>query len=250
MRTLSRVVIVSVCLVSSGTAFAQLGGNQFGGQALAGFAGAGNSLPSGGSYSPADPFSAAMAIYMQSSQRQQSGSSSQQNRDKASEEFKKAVYFWGKRSLHDHCLENERAMHRSYLAEVKESNVQYQAWSKEHLGSTRLSAAELEPTSGAIAWPVILRSAPFAADRTALDAFYKVRAERREAGSYTEVRRLTRSMQDELARRLVEIEPADFIVAHKFLNALSNEARFPPAVRVAVAPAADGFKLAQVNGGK
>ncbi|HVC95370.1 MAG TPA: hypothetical protein VND64_16865 [Pirellulales bacterium] len=93
----------------------------------------------------------------------------------------------------------------------------------------RLTAQQWQPAAGIADWPAPLRGAEHAADRARLEQLF---AERTPEDSgiggtgYGEVRRLTRKMRDQLARRAKELSVEEYSVARKFINSLAYEARF------------------------
>ena len=93
----------------------------------------------------------------------------------------------------------------------------------------RLSVSQLDPVSGAIRWPMILRSDAFAEDRDAIDALSNDRAE--TGGSigpdtYQELQTHIRSMQSTLKGMARDVEPDIYLSGKNFLDSLAYEVRF------------------------
>ncbi|HVC95249.1 MAG TPA: hypothetical protein VND64_16255 [Pirellulales bacterium] len=91
-----------------------------------------------------------------------------------------------------------------------------------------LSTNELEPVSGEITWPVVLRDNAFASFRELAEQFYEGRA----AGStdvtydsYVQFHQAIADCQSLLKSRLKEYQADDYIRAKKFLDSLAYEAR-------------------------
>jgi len=93
----------------------------------------------------------------------------------------------------------------------------------------RLTAEQWQPSLGIIHWPAALRGDEHAADRARLEQLFAERTpEDGGAGGagYSEVRRLTRRMREQLAPRAKELSIEEFTVARKFIDSLAYEARF------------------------
>lgn len=88
-----------------------------------------------------------------------------------------------------------------------------------------LSPAELDPVSGAIAWPEVLTTDVYEASRGNLEALY---ADRANAGGkvsmeqYQEIRKNIREMQAELKGQINDIPPQVFSGANAFLKRLDH----------------------------
>ncbi len=97
------------------------------------------------------------------------------------------------------------------------------------LAPRRLSASQLDPITGNVAWPRLLASPPFADLRRDLDALYAERASTKGAiGSEKYFLILDRvdQMQELLRTMIKQVPPADYMDARRFLESLGHEARF------------------------
>jgi hypothetical protein len=86
-----------------------------------------------------------------------------------------------------------------------------------------LSAKQLDPVSGDIAWPVVLRDDAFASYRdTAQTLFHDAVAkpETFSYGSYSQFQEASDECLAELKSRLKEYRPSDYIEAKKFVESL------------------------------
>lgn len=93
----------------------------------------------------------------------------------------------------------------------------------------RLTASELDPLTGQIAWPPLLQQAAFAKDRAKLEAVF---AQRAKSGRFTpeqrtEVDQRTRSLQTELKKNVSTYPPQDYVQAKRFLEQLAYELYAP-----------------------
>ena len=90
----------------------------------------------------------------------------------------------------------------------------------------RLSPSELDPLTGQIGWPTVLRDDQFAQYRDALDKLYDQRS---AAGGYldtsqrAEVKRLTSYMKDELKKNINSYSSTEYLQAKKFIQGLDYE---------------------------
>jgi hypothetical protein len=95
----------------------------------------------------------------------------------------------------------------------------------------RLSASQLDPVTGGIAWPVLLTAEDFAADRKVVDALF---TDRERAGSvtgdqYQKIQQVTDDMLAKLKKNISNYSPNDYIKSKKFLESLAYESRFAAA---------------------
>lgn len=95
---------------------------------------------------------------------------------------------------------------------------------------SRLSPAQLDPVTGGIDWPIILRNGPYAAYTAELAKLFEERAQSShvfKADEYQRVEELISACQADLLARLKDYKPQDYIDAKKFLDGMAYEARFP-----------------------
>ena len=90
---------------------------------------------------------------------------------------------------------------------------------------SRLSPSELDPLTGVITWPLILREDTYQESRDALEQLYQQRA---SMGSLTgtqrgEVQQAISTLQADLKQNLRNYVPQDYVQAKKFLEGLNLE---------------------------
>jgi len=92
----------------------------------------------------------------------------------------------------------------------------------------RLTASQLDPLTGALNWPTILRSAAFSADRQKLEQLFTKRASESylSPDEFLEVQDIVFGMQQELRRVGTSFPGSMQIEARQFLESLNFEARF------------------------
>lgn len=88
----------------------------------------------------------------------------------------------------------------------------------------RLGPGDLDPFTGRVYWPVLLRNDHFAADRAAIEELLAVRATRGQSSEdYFRTRQLVALMSNELKARVEEVPPAEYVAAKRFLDGLNVE---------------------------
>jgi len=94
----------------------------------------------------------------------------------------------------------------------------------------RMSPSELDPVTGQIDWPELLRSAPFERDRAAVDDIFRQRAEQGDTGQslFLEIFNHVNAMRGELVRRKSQVPADQFTVSSAFLKGLISESQLPP----------------------
>ena len=91
-----------------------------------------------------------------------------------------------------------------------------------------LSASQLDPVSGAIAWPVVLRDDPFKPYRASTEKFFHAAIANPESFSYDSYHHLQEAGSDclaELKSRIKDYPPDDYIEAKKFVESLTYAAK-------------------------
>jgi len=93
----------------------------------------------------------------------------------------------------------------------------------------RLDAPQLDPETGAIAWPVVLQGAELATLRSAVDAAFSRRASqgRLSSAEQEQVEQATEALSAALKHRIREIPATDYLAAKRFLSSLAFEVRQP-----------------------
>jgi hypothetical protein len=110
---------------------------------------------------------------------------------------------------------------------------QYAALAKKE-APERLDAQQYDTTLGRLHWPAALTGDEFAQERDALDRAFRNRSPGDVGpGSdfYAAVRQLTSSMESTLKAEASQLDPAQYVVAKKFLQSVSYESQQPMVVR-------------------
>jgi hypothetical protein len=94
----------------------------------------------------------------------------------------------------------------------------------------RLSPSELDPLTGKIAWPPILRDAQYEQDRMKLEELYGARAFSGflTGSQLTEVNSTVGNIEAELKKKISEYPPQSYVQAKSFLRSLAYEATLQP----------------------
>jgi hypothetical protein len=91
-----------------------------------------------------------------------------------------------------------------------------------------LGADALDPVTGHITWPDILKGPDFSADRTRLDQLFELRATTSSgAMNMDKIHVATREMTEKLRNRIEELPTKHYIAARKFLDSLDYTAQNP-----------------------
>jgi hypothetical protein len=88
----------------------------------------------------------------------------------------------------------------------------------------RLSVSQLDPFSGTIGWPTVLRDEKFKADREAIEQLFRERA-RGIAFNYAEIEKACDALLDRLGPEANTLDANNFIRAKKFVESLKHEVR-------------------------
>ncbi len=94
----------------------------------------------------------------------------------------------------------------------------------------RLSAYELQPETGQVAWPAALQGPQYAEQRSAIESAFAQRSVLNSgigSSSQQVVTSQSASMQAQLKSELHEMPPMEYVAAKKFLTSLSYEAQQP-----------------------
>jgi hypothetical protein len=86
--------------------------------------------------------------------------------------------------------------------------------------------SQLDAVTGKITWPEALQSEPFAKFREELDSVFQERAQGSGAigqDAKWKAQQATSAMLQELRQHIRELRPADYLAAHKMINALADE---------------------------
>lgn len=91
-----------------------------------------------------------------------------------------------------------------------------------------LGAEQLDPVTGAIAWPVVLRDEPFGSYRETAEKFFHDAVANPQTfsyGSYNRLREAGDECLKELKSRIKRYRPGDYIQAKKFVESLTYAAQ-------------------------
>lgn len=93
----------------------------------------------------------------------------------------------------------------------------------------RLSPSELDPISGEIYWPILLRADAFASERAALQQAFANRAERGAISTeeFAVIDATTEKLKQELREEIGGLPPNQYLAAKRFLESLAFEAGQP-----------------------
>ena len=94
-----------------------------------------------------------------------------------------------------------------------------------------LSPSELDPLSGAVNWPALLKEAPYASDRKTVDYLFTLRAQSGQL-TFEQQTQLTQAMQnleDTLKQNINSYSPQVYVSAKKFVQQLAFSVRTPTA---------------------
>jgi hypothetical protein len=89
----------------------------------------------------------------------------------------------------------------------------------------RLSSEQLDPVTGAIAWPATLTGADFLPERTKLDELFAARARNPALASASQVTADVLAMRNKLDAKFESVAQGDFFAARHFLDMLADAAR-------------------------
>ena len=97
------------------------------------------------------------------------------------------------------------------------------------LAPDRLSPAELDPLSGHINWPGLLKEGPYATSASKLDALFAQRARSGyiSHGQMMEIQRTARTIKDELKKHVREHHGNVYVQAKIFIDGLIYESLLP-----------------------
>jgi hypothetical protein len=101
-------------------------------------------------------------------------------------------------------------------------------WAKA-LSPKRAGSTQLDPVTGKIAWPIILRDAPYQSAIDQLDAIFAARATQGtlNGDQYAEVQKLHDEIVATMTQNAKNYKDYDIIAAKNLIDSLAFEARFP-----------------------
>ena len=93
-------------------------------------------------------------------------------------------------------------------------------------GPPRLTASQLDPSTGRIQWPTALTAVAFEGQRKSLDALFEMRVHTSTNPDLAaKVDKAAKEMKDSLRAKIREIPSQDYIEARRFLDSLAVEGR-------------------------
>lgn len=124
-------------------------------------------------------------------------------------------------------VEAEHARQKDEARARNERNREYKASHPSDL-PPRLTTSELDPATGAIAWPQALKRSSFDGLRQDIDSLFTARARTGTTSEMSDaIVKKVKALQDSLRSQIRDIVPQEYIDARKFLDRLSLEGRFP-----------------------
>lgn len=91
-----------------------------------------------------------------------------------------------------------------------------------------LGADALDPVTGHITWPAILKGPAYTAQRTRLDELFELRAKTSGgAGNYDQVHAAAMEMTAKLRERIDEVPSKQYVAGRKFIDSLNYTAQNP-----------------------
>jgi hypothetical protein len=101
-------------------------------------------------------------------------------------------------------------------------------WAKA-MAPKRAASTQLDPLTGKIAWPIILRDRPYQADINQLDAIFAARVTQGglNGEQYAEVQKLHDDILANMTANAKNYKDIDIIAAKNLVDSLAYEARFP-----------------------
>jgi len=93
----------------------------------------------------------------------------------------------------------------------------------------RLSPSELEPVTGGVDWPVLLKAEKYAENRSTLEGLFAKRAHDGglSTSDYLKIDQVTGVMLAQLRKDIELVPPSDYMASKRFLESLSFEAKQP-----------------------
>ena len=93
----------------------------------------------------------------------------------------------------------------------------------------RLTSAELDPITGEVNWPVVLREQQYADEREKLERLFGKRAEATSISQegHKDIKANTDELLAALKKNISQYKPNDWLGAKKFVESLAYEVRFP-----------------------
>ena len=95
------------------------------------------------------------------------------------------------------------------------------------MAPSRLTASQLDPVTGEIAWPALLREARYDKERKRVDELFAVReTQGTTPNSYPQLRAALDALRATFVKNIRDYSPQTYLDARKFLDSLDYESRF------------------------
>jgi hypothetical protein len=125
-----------------------------------------------------------------------------------------------------------RRMRDAYVESKKLPPTPPETWTRiaHESAPKRLTASLLDPVTGAIGWPALLRTDEFAGERESLDQLFAQRASTHGAigkNGYAKIRAITDKALEKLKVHIRDVSLNEYHAARNFLTSLRYEADFP-----------------------
>lgn len=91
----------------------------------------------------------------------------------------------------------------------------------------RLSPKELNPQTGRVSWPTVLRAEQFATSRRQMESLLAGRASREQINDGGRGAEVVKTLRALLKSQVREVRPTDYMAARRFLDRLATEVRQP-----------------------
>lgn len=138
-------------------------------------------------------------------------------------DLKRVATYWRKKELHDYYMPRRFVPHNS-----RGYSTSYSSYST--LKPKRLNHDQLDPVTGAIAWPEVFQASDFAGSRSTLEQLVDER-EQVPTGIGTahnrEVKQTVKEMHARLQDKVLDMDSTDYMYAKKFLDRVGYEAQHP-----------------------
>ncbi len=136
-----------------------------------------------------------------------------------------------------------------YASQRAQQQAERQRYSQSQLTPpARLTASQIDPTTGAITWPTLLRGETYATYRTELQNMFTKRAKSGVTPELTsKIAYSVGEMKTELQKHVSGSSPTDYVAARKFLDSLAYEGTLPTGDAPAAVPPATTTSAATTN---
>jgi hypothetical protein len=125
-------------------------------------------------------------------------------------------------------MRNANRAYRESKRSPRMSQDEIMRWARVGLPE-RPTATQVDPLTGQLNWPIILRDAQYADDREQLDKLFAERATSSSVSPnmYRQVQQTTTNLLAALKKNINDYKANDWLSAKKFVESLAYDARFP-----------------------